>query len=87
MALTGWPASTDDAGSGQTGTILNEAFFDAMEAALQAYIVSGANPTITPEDIIDEVVTARGSKVSLDARLDIALNEDGTLKPVAGAIT
>jgi len=28
----------------------------------------------------DEIVTARGSKSSLDARLDVSLNDDGTLK-------
>ena len=30
--------------------------------------------------IIDEIVNSRGNKVSLDARLDVSLNDDGTLK-------
>lgn len=53
-----------------------------------------ANNTITTAEITDkvsrdlyniaairaEIIAARGSKTSLDARLDIVLNEDGTLK-------
>jgi hypothetical protein len=31
----------------------------------------------------DEVVRARGTKLTLDQRLDISLNEDGTLRPTA----
>lgn len=33
-----------------------------------------------------ELVTARGSKASLGARLDVSLNEDGTLKEFSGVI-
>jgi len=35
--------------------------------------------TTTALELIDEVEAARGSKASLDARLDVSLNEDGTL--------
>ena len=31
--------------------------------------------------VSEELVTARGSRTTLDQRLDVALNEDGTLKP------
>jgi len=31
----------------------------------------------------DEVVRARGTKLTLDERLDVSLNEDGTLRPLA----
>lgn len=87
MAITGWPAGLDDIGNGQSGLELDKAYFDAVEAAIEAYIVSGTNPTITPADIIDEVVDARGSKATLDSRLDVALNDDGTLKSQAGLVT
>jgi len=59
------------------------------------YIYSG-NPNagligwVNPQDMGEieaELVNARGSKLSLDQRLDIALNEDGTLRDnVAGVI-
>jgi hypothetical protein len=87
MALTGWPSITDDDGTYTVGTIFNKAFFDSIEAALEAYLVSGTNPTVTPADAIDELVDARGSKASLDARLDVSMNDDGTLKSLAGYAT
>lgn len=70
---------TDDTGDGVSGTILNRAYMAAFKAAIDVLIHSAANPTITPEDIIDEVKTARGSKTNLNARLSVALNADGTL--------
>lgn len=71
MALTGWPSPlVDDDGTGQTGTIVNKDLFDDIEAALEAYLVSGTNPSITPADIIDEVVEARSGEASLDDRID-----------------
>lgn len=49
---------------------------------------SASNPIATFQDIDDkmqpvknEIEDARGSKSNLDARLDVMLNEDGTLKP------
>jgi len=84
MGLTGWPSVIDDDGSKTFGTIFNKALTDAIKASIENDLFSAANPTITAENIIDEVVAARGSKSSLDARLDVALNEDGTPKSVAG---
>jgi hypothetical protein len=84
MALSNWPTITDDTGTKTDGTILNKSVFDAIKASVEDDLFSAANPTVTAEDIIDEVVDARGSKASLDARLDVALNEDGTPKAVAG---
>jgi hypothetical protein len=52
---------------------------------------SGANPVATLSDVAAgvapveaEVVAARGSKSSLDGRLDTMLNEDGSFKGIAG---
>jgi len=70
---------TDDTGDGVSGTIFNRAYFVALKAAIDALIHSSTNPTITPEDIIDEVKTARGSLSSLNSRLGVSLNADGSL--------
>jgi hypothetical protein len=62
-----------------------------------AVLVRDANPSITSGEIVDsinrvmidlptlstEVITARGSHSSIDNRLDVSINEDGTLKPRA----
>jgi hypothetical protein len=83
-----WPDITDDDGTGQTGTILNKAVLEtAMEAALDDQLHSTTNPTIQPKDITDEVVTARGNKTSLTARLDGVIDNDGALIPSAGLAT
>lgn len=80
---------TDDVGDNVSGTKINRSFFSTLKTAIDNLIHSPANPTVDPNDITDEVVAARGSKASVDARLDIALNEDGTLKafPATSPIT
>lgn len=75
---------TDDLGDKSSGTPINRSFFTTFRDAFNALIHSASNPTVAPNTIIDEVVTARGSKASLDARLDVFLNEDGTPKGVTG---
>jgi hypothetical protein len=65
------PTVTDDDGTGRTGTRVNKAYHDAMVAAINHQVESATNPTLTPADIIDEVVAARGGEVDLDARLDL----------------
>jgi hypothetical protein len=82
--LTTWPTVTNDSGTKTDGTIFNQALTDAIKAAIEAVVHSTTNPTISPEDLIDEVVDARGSRATLDARLDISLNEDGTLRTGLG---
>ncbi len=79
MAFTGCPAIVDDDGTGQSGTIANEAWQDDLLDCVSDSVFSVTNPAISPADIIDEVVTARGSRLSLDDRLDESLEEDGTL--------
>lgn len=69
----------DDSGNGQTGTVLDAAWAAALKADINLLLHSTANPTLSPAQITDEVVQARGSKASLDARLDVSLNNDGTL--------
>lgn len=87
MGLSNWPSVVDDDGSLTLGTVFNKAFFDAVRASVEADLFSAVNPAVTAENVIDEVVAARGSKASLDARLDEALNEDGTLKTQASLVT
>src|SRR5574341_23693 len=60
---------------------------DAARDAVEALIHSLTNPTISPASIIDEVKAARGSLGTLDGRLDVSLNEDGTLKSQASLVT
>lgn len=87
MGLSNWPTITDDDGSLTLGTVLNKAIFDAIKDSVEADLFSAANPTVTCEDIIDEVVAARGSMSDLDERLSVALNDDGTLKTQASLVT
>lgn len=75
-----FPVRVDDSGTGRDGTPVDVAFIDAIGDAIDAETLSATNPTVTSADIQDEVVEARGATVSLDARLDVSLNEDGTLK-------
>jgi hypothetical protein len=77
------PAVVDDDGTGRTGTRWNKAFNDDWTDAINEQVASVANPTVKPVDTIDEVVAARGSEASLTARLDTALNADGTPKAAA----
>ena len=87
MTLLVHPAITDDSGDGQSGTAGNKAWFDALDVLINALVHSTTNTGVTPEDIIDEVVTARGSLGSLGARHDVAHNADGTHKSQAGLVT
>lgn len=64
------PAVTNDDGTGRTGTRWNEAFNDAWTDSVNEQVASATNPTLTPADIIDEVVEARAAYPDLDARLD-----------------
>lgn len=67
------PTPTDDNGDGQSGTIIDEAFVaDICDAITDVQTSSN--------DVLAEVIDARGSKSSLDARLDVSINEDGSLK-------
>src|SRR5260221_7539026 len=86
VGTAAWIVANDD-GTGQSGGVWDAAWVAAAAASIDAVIQSATNPAITPAALIDEVVNARGTKATLDARLDVALNEDGTLKAVAGQAT
>jgi len=67
---------------------LNDVSEDQANAFHNMDSPSAANPIATIQDVVDavdpvesEVIAARGSKASLDARLDGAVAEDGALKP------
>jgi len=64
------PTVTNDDGTGRTGTRLNEAFYNALVDSINDQVASATNPTLRPQDTIDEVVTARAAYPDLDARLD-----------------
>ncbi len=87
MGFTGWPAIVDDDGSTQVGTKLNKALFDLIKAELETRIFSVTNPAVTPASIIDEVIAARGSLGSLNARISVSINSDGTLNIPASTAT
>lgn len=79
-----WPVVTNDDGSLTTGTPFSAEFSEGVRDSVADNLYSATNPTVKAKTIIDEVIAARGSTASLDARLDVTLNEDGTPKSVAG---
>lgn len=83
MLLTLWPEVTNDLGQGTSGTVFNRAFYDLLKASIEDHLHSAANSTVKANDIIDEVVAARGNLASLDARLSTIVDDDGN--PVAGS--
>lgn len=84
-----FPVRVDDSGTGRDGSPVDVAFIDAIGDAIDGETLSATNPTVTAADTTDEVVLARGTTLTLDTRLDVSLNEDGTLKtqPTLATIT
>jgi hypothetical protein len=74
-----WPTTTDDDGTGQTGTNTKKSFFDSIKSAIEGNLHSSTNPTIKNKTIIDEVVEARGTTTDLSDRIDDVITEDGAL--------
>lgn len=87
MTLVSRQSMVDDSGLFTDGTSVDKAFVDQIYGQVDDQAHSTTNPAIKPKAITDEVVAARGSKASLDARLDISLEEDGTLKSQVGLVT
>lgn len=87
MAVITRPTMTDDSGTFDNGTPVDKAFIDDICDQIDDQAHSSTNPAQKPRQTTDEVIAARGSKASLDARLDVALNDDGTPKAVAGQAT
>ena len=69
LSSSDW-AFSDDPGSGTAGTVFDAAKMALLKASIELLIHSTTNPSITPEDIIDEVKTARGASANLNARLN-----------------
>lgn len=74
-----WPTHTDDDGTGQTGTPIDNTFLTAARDSIDTLVHTATNSTITPADNIDEVVTARGNKTTLTDRLGGVIDADGAL--------
>jgi hypothetical protein len=87
VADNGWSGYSNDDGTGQTGTSVDETLLNAFRDSIDGLIHSTTNPTLDPSDIIDEVVTARGNKASLTARLDGVIDADGALITPASLIS
>lgn len=82
-----WPTVVDDDGTGQTGTPLDVTAITAIRDTIDSLTHTSSNSTITPGNIIDEVVTARGNKASLTARLDGVIDADGALITPASVVS
>jgi hypothetical protein len=76
--MASWPTVTDDDGTGQTGTVLDLAFFNLVKASIEDQVHSTTNAE-KPKAITDEVVTARGNMTDLNDRLDGVIDADGNL--------
>lgn len=81
-----WTVTNDD-GTGQVGTVWNNAWTQAAMESINDLLNSATNPTVTPADIIDEVVEARGNEASLDDRISGVIDDDGNLIVTGGLIT
>ena len=77
----------DDDGTGKTGTAHNATKWAALKSSIEDLIHNATYPTVTPEDIIAELIAARGDMASLDDRLDVSLKETGELKTPASLVT
>lgn len=86
MTLVTRQSIVDDDGTFTFGTVGDVTFFSSFYDEIDDQCHSTTNPTVKPKAITDEVVAARGSKASVDARLDVALNDDGTLKTQSSLI-
>lgn len=79
MTLTedlGWADIVDDPGDLTSGTALEKVIIEAWRTAVDNQVHSVANPSITPKDLIDEVVTARGNLANLNARIGGVISPD-----------
>lgn len=87
MSVVTRPSMTDDSGTFDNGTPINEAFVDDIFDQIDDQNHSTTNPTIKPKAITDEVVAARGNLASLDARISAVVDDDGTPVPSASSVT
>ena len=85
--LTGWPTLTNDSGDGTSGTVLDQSVFNTIKAQIEDHVHSTSNTGIKPKAITDEVVTARGNKANLNARIVGVIDADGALVTPATIVT
>jgi hypothetical protein len=89
----GYPSYSNDDGSGQTGTALDEAFFNAVRDAVNTLCHNTTYTTVTPEDIIAEIEALKalktvGSWTSLTDALDGVIDfTDGSLIAPASVVS
>lgn len=79
MTLATRPSMTDDTGTFDNGTVCNEALIDSTFDAVDDQCHSTTNTTTKPKAITDEVITARGNKANLNARLIVGIDADGVI--------
>jgi len=66
----------DDTGTGQDGTVVDKAVFEAIATAIDDALIAPGE-TQTPGETTTEVIEARGTLASLDDRLSGVINPDG----------
>lgn len=90
--MVSWPAVTNDDGSLTTGTIVNEAWEQAVKASIEDQVHNTTYTTVKPKDITGEVeaikvAKAAGSWSNLKDALDGVVDfSDGSLIIPAGVI-
>lgn len=79
-----WPTVGDDVGDKISGSIFNKALTDAMKGYVDDLVIppAGFAPGETAGTVLAEVIAARGTCPTLDGRLDVSINEGGSLKNV-----
>lgn len=70
MAIANFPTPTDDSGDGESGTPVDLAWVDELEAAIEAVVKGTDNPNTAASEIIDEVIEARGSEETLAENIE-----------------
>jgi hypothetical protein len=70
---------TNDAGTFIAGTVVDRALIKSVYDQIDDQCHSTSNVAVLPLTITDEVILARGSEASLNARIATAINSDGTL--------
>ncbi len=69
---------TNDTGTGQDGDVVNKAMFVAIAEAIDEALVDAATPSArTPAQTTAEVIAARGTLASLNARIAGVIDENG----------
>jgi len=69
---------TNDTGTGQDGDVVNKAMFEAIAEAIDEALVDSTTPSAqTPAETTAEVIEARGTLASLDARISGVIDENG----------